>query len=133
MPNAIDEYIAAFPPNVRRILKKVRASIRSAAPGASEGISYRIPTYKLNGRPLVYFAGFQEHIGFYPPVKGDPKLEKDVSPYANEKGNLRFPLDQRIPYALISRVVRFKVKQIKAKASSRKGRRPSQPKKSEGM
>jgi len=93
----------------------------SAAPGAQETISYRIPAFRLNG-VLVYFAAFKKHIGFYPPVRGDARLEKAVAPYAGEKGNLRFPLDQPIPFALIERITKLRVKQNLAKARS-KGRK----------
>ena len=114
MPKSIDEYIATFPLDVQTILKKVRATIREAAPDAEETISYQIPTFKLNG-PLVHFAAFKKHIGFYPPVKGDARIEKAVAKYANEKGNLQFPLDEPIPYELIKRIVKLRVKQNSAK------------------
>jgi len=99
-------------------------TITSAAPGAQETISYQIPAFTLNGA-LVYFAAFKNHIGFYPPVRGDARMEKAVSIYAGEKGNLRFPLDQPIPYALIERVVKLRVKQNLAKVLARgtKGKR----------
>ena len=93
---------------VRAILRKIRNTIRDAAPGAQETISYGMPAFRMK-RMLVYFAAFQHHIGLYPPVRGDAKLEQAVAPYAGEKGNLRFALDQAIPYALIARVVRFRV------------------------
>jgi len=123
-PKSIDEYIAAFPPEVRAILGRVRLTISNAAPGAQEGISYQIPTFTLHGA-LVYFAAFKNHIGFYPPVKGDVRLEKAISSYAGEKGNLRFPLDQPIPYSLIERIVKFRVRQNLATAVARatKGKR----------
>jgi uncharacterized protein YdhG (YjbR/CyaY superfamily) len=122
-PQSIDEYIAAFSPEVRAILERIRLAIANAAPEAQESISYRIPTFTLSGA-LVYFAAFKKHIGFYPPVRGDAGLEKAVAPYAGEKGNLRFPLDQPIPYGLIERIVRLRVKQnlAKAAAKSKKGR-----------
>jgi len=122
-PQSIDEYIAAFSPEVRAILERIRLVIANAAPEAQESISYRIPTFTLSGT-LVYFAAFKKHIGFYPPVRGDAGLEKAVAPYAGEKGNLRFPLDQPIPYGLIERIVRLRVKQnlAKAAAKSKKGR-----------
>jgi uncharacterized protein YdhG (YjbR/CyaY superfamily) len=82
----------------------------AAAPDATETISYGIPAFKLR-RILVYFAAFKHHIGLYPPVKGDATLEKAVAPYAAEKGNLRFPIERKIPYALISRIVKFKARQ----------------------
>ena len=108
-PKNIDDYIAAFSPRVRAILKKVRATVRKAAPRAEERISYGIPAFVLHGN-LVYFAAFKNHIGFYPPVR-DQKLKKAVAIYAGEKGNLRFPLDQPIPYALIGRIVKARVRE----------------------
>ena len=119
-PESIDEYIAAFPPDVQAILERVRSTIGNAAPGAQETISYRIPAFTLSGA-LVYFAAFKNHIGFYPPVKGDARLEKAISRYAGDKGNLRFPLGQPIPYSLIERIVKLRVKQNLAKAAA-KGR-----------
>lgn len=115
MPANIDEYIASFPPDVQTILQKIRLTIRHAAADAQESISYRIPAFRLQGT-LVYFAAFKKHIGFYPPVRGDAKLAKAVSPYAGEKGSLRFPLDRPIPYTLIARIVKLRVKQNLAKA-----------------
>ncbi len=120
-PRSIDEYITAFSPEIRAILERIRSTISKAAPRAQETISYGIPTFTLNGA-LVYFAAFKEHIGFYPPVKGDATLERAVSAYAGEKGNLRFPLDRPIPYGLIERIVKLRVKQNSAKAAAR-GRR----------
>ncbi len=115
MPANIDEYIASFPPDVQTILQKIRSTVRHAAADAQESISYRIPAFRLQGT-LVYFAAFKKHIGFYPPVRGDAKLAKAVSPYAGEKGSLRFPLDRPIPYTLIARIVKLRVKQNLAKA-----------------
>jgi len=121
VPKTIDEYISAFSPEVRAILQEVRQVVRSAAPGAQEAISYNIPAFKLNG-VLVYFAAFKQHIGFYPPIRGDSRLEKAVSQYAGEKGNLRFPLDQPISYALIERITKLRVKQNLAKAKARRNK-----------
>lgn len=115
----VDEYIASFPPEVQSVLQRIRSTIRGAAPEARETISYRIPAFVLNG-VLVYFAAFKRHIGFYPPVRGDVRLEKAVSRYAGEKGNLRFPLDRPIPYSLIERIVKHRVKQNLTKAGSGK-------------
>ena len=106
----IDEYVSGFAPEVRLILERIRSAIRRAAPGAREMISYQIPAFRQNG-VLVYFAAFKKHIGFYPPVRGDAALEKAVGRYAGEKGNLRFPLDEPIPYALIARIVKFRARQ----------------------
>ena len=116
-PRSIDEYIASFSPEVQAILKKIRLTIRNAAPDARETISYKIPAFTLNG-VVAYFAAFKKHIGLYPPVSGDARLEKAISTYAGEKGNLRFPLDQPIPYGLIERIVKLRVKQNLSKAAS---------------
>jgi uncharacterized protein YdhG (YjbR/CyaY superfamily) len=112
----IDEYIASFPQDVQAILEKIRLTVRNAAPGAQETISYNIPTFRWNGA-LVHFAAFKKHIGFYPPVKGNARLEKAIAIYAGEKGNLRFPLDRPIPYGLIERIVKFRRKQNSLKAA----------------
>jgi uncharacterized protein YdhG (YjbR/CyaY superfamily) len=114
----IDEYIATFSPEVQGILEKIRATIRGAAPDAHEAISYLMPTFKLHGN-LVHFAAFKKHIGFYPPVQGDARLVKAVAPYAGPKGNLQFPLDQPIPYDLIERIVKLRVKQSTTKAAAK--------------
>ena|ERR1043165_1509755 len=106
----IDDYIATFPTKVQAILEKTRQTIHATAPAAQEAISYQIPTFKLSGN-LVHFAAFKHHVGFYPPVKGDAKLVQAVSRYANEKGNLQFPLDEPMPYALIKRITQHRAKQ----------------------
>ena len=121
-PKSIDEYITLFSPEVQAILEQIRSTIRNAAPDAKETISYQIPAFTLNGA-LVYFAAFKNHIGFYPPVRGNARLEKAISPYAGEKGNLRFPLDHPIPYGLIERIVKHRVKQNSAKAAARKNKK----------
>ena len=122
-PANIDEYIAAAPPAVRPILKEIRRVIRAAAPEAEELISYRMPAFRQHGI-LIYFAAFKSHIGVFPPVSGDAKLQKALEPYAGPKGNLKFPLDRSIPYALIRRIVQFKVKQNLARASAKPSNRP---------
>jgi uncharacterized protein YdhG (YjbR/CyaY superfamily) len=110
-PKNIDEYIASFPAEIQAILEKIRATIRKAAPAAQEKISYGIPTFALSGN-LIHFAAFKNHIGLYPPVKGDAKLQAAIAPYKGEKGNLKFPLDQPIPYALIGRIAKSRAKEI---------------------
>jgi uncharacterized protein YdhG (YjbR/CyaY superfamily) len=115
-PKDIDEYIASFSPEIRAILGRIRSTIRAAAPGAQETISYGIPAFRQNGI-VVYFAAFKRHIGLYPPVRGDARLRKAVSVYAGKKGNLQFPLDRPIPYGLIKKIVKFRVKQISSKAA----------------
>jgi uncharacterized protein YdhG (YjbR/CyaY superfamily) len=113
---SIDEYIAGCAPQVRPILRKLRSTIKGAAPPeAMELISYRMPAFKLHGI-LVYFAAFKNHIGVFPPLKGDAKLQAAASKYAGPKGNLKFPLDAPIPYALVARIVKLRVKQDLAKA-----------------
>jgi uncharacterized protein YdhG (YjbR/CyaY superfamily) len=118
-PASIDQYIAAYPPKVRTILKKIRRTIHEAAPNAEEVISYRMPAFKQGG-VLVYFAAFKNHIGLFPPVRGNPTLERAVARYAGPKGNLRFPLDEPIPYALIARIVKFRAKRNLAKAGAKR-------------
>jgi uncharacterized protein YdhG (YjbR/CyaY superfamily) len=107
----IDEYIAGFPPRVRAILRKMRSTIRKAAPGAKEKISYEIPTFTLNGKYLVYFAAYREHVSLYPAPRGAPAFRKELSRYAGGKGTVRFPIDKPIPYGVIARIVRFRVKE----------------------
>lgn len=118
-PKSIDEYMSALPPEAQRIMEKIRRIVKRAAPLAQEVISYQMPAFKLNGI-LVYFAAWKRHIGLYPPISGDAELEKAAAPYAGEKGNLQFPLDQPIPYDLIERIVRFRRKQDMAKAAVRR-------------
>lgn len=114
----IDEYIQAFPSEIQSILQSIRTTIRKAAPEAEEIISYRMPAFRQNGI-LVYFAAFKKHIGLYPPVSGDAVIEKAIAPYAGPKGNLQFPLDKPIPYDLIERIVKLRVKQNQAKLSAK--------------
>ena len=121
-PTTVDEYIAAFPPEVQRILQRVRRVARAAAPEAREVISYRMPALKQNG-VLVYFAAFKNHIGLYPPITGDADIAKAVAPYAGEKGNLRFPFDEPIPYDLIARITALRLKQDLAKAVLKRARK----------
>jgi uncharacterized protein YdhG (YjbR/CyaY superfamily) len=118
-PASIDQYIAASPPAARAILKKIRRTIRDAAPDAEEMISYRMPAFRQGG-VLVYFAAFKNHIGLFPPVKGNPSLERAVARYAGPKGNLQFPLDEPIPYALIARIVKFRAKRNREKAGAKR-------------
>ena len=120
-PKTMDEYISWFPPDVQQILEKIRRVVLGAAPDAQEIISYQMPTFKLNGI-LLHFAAFKNHIGLYPPVRGDAALEAAIAPYAGEKGNLRFPLDRPIPYDLIERIAKLRVQQDLEKAAAKKRR-----------
>ena len=103
-PATIDDYIAAFPEDVQTILEEVRARLRSVAPTAVESISYGIPVFTLDGRYLVYFAGWKHHFSVYPLPEGDAALDEAMAPYVAGKGTLKFPLAEPIPYDLIARV-----------------------------
>src|SRR2546422_5045120 len=107
----IDEYIKASPKDVQGILQKVRLTIRKAAPKAVETISYQMPTFKLNGKGLVYFAAFKNHIGFYPIPSGIEAFEEELSQYKQGKGSVQFPINQPVPFDLVRRIVRFRVKE----------------------
>ncbi|HEU5134548.1 MAG TPA: DUF1801 domain-containing protein [Steroidobacteraceae bacterium] len=115
----VDSYINSFPKDVQVLLRKVRRTIRAAAPKATEVISYRMPAYRQHG-VLVYFAGFSNHIGLYPPVRGNAALQKAVAKYAGPKGNLKFAFGEPLPLELIARIVRHNAKQDAAKALARK-------------
>jgi uncharacterized protein YdhG (YjbR/CyaY superfamily) len=117
-PETIDEYIATFPSDIQAILEKIRRTIRKAAPSASEAIKYQMPTFVLNGN-LVHFAAFKNHIGFYPAPQGIEEFKKELSKYEGSKGAVRFALDRPIPYALIAKIVKFRVKKNLANAEAR--------------
>jgi uncharacterized protein YdhG (YjbR/CyaY superfamily) len=125
-PGSIDEYIAGFSVEVQAVLQGMRATIAAAAPGARELISYRMPAFAQDGI-LLYFAAFKSHIGVFPPVSGDARLEKALAPYRGPKGNLRFPLDRPIPYELIRRIATLRVKQNLAKAATKRPARKAAP------
>ena len=114
---SIDEYIAEFPLETRRALQDVRALVKASAPGATETISYAIPTFDLNGRHLVHFAGYAKHIGFYPIPTGMQAFEDELKPYKQGKGSVQFPLDRPMPTDLIRRIVEFRVTENMGKAS----------------
>ena len=115
VPKTIDEYIAAFPNDVQEILGKIRMIIQEEAPDAQETIKYAMPTFTLNGN-LVHFAAFKKHIGFYPIPVGIEAFKDELSAYQGGKGSVKFPLDQPIPYALIHKIVKFRVMQNLEKA-----------------
>jgi len=115
----IDEYIAAFPPETRAIQEKVRATIREAAPEAEETINYAIPTFTLKGN-LVHFAGFMNHIGFYPTPSGIEKFKNELAGYESAKGSVKFPLDEPIPYTLIGEIVKFRVAENLERAEAKR-------------
>jgi uncharacterized protein YdhG (YjbR/CyaY superfamily) len=117
-PRNIDEYIAGFPTDIQAILQTIRVTIRKAAPNAEETISYQMPTFTLKGN-LVHFAAFKQHIGFYPTPTGTEKFQKELSVYKGAKGSVRFPLDQPIPYGLITKIVKFRVKENLERAAAK--------------
>lgn len=110
-PTTIDQYIADFPKETQAILKQVRATIQASAPDATETINYAIPTYKLNGKNLVHFAGFKNHVGFYALPTGHANFEKELAGYKQGKGSVQFPIDEPMPLDLISRIVKWRVKE----------------------
>lgn len=113
-PETIDEYITGFPQDIQVILKKIRATITEAAPGAEQRISYGIPTFTLKGN-LVHFAAYKKHIGFYPTPTGIEKFKKELSIYKVSKGSVQFPLDKPVPFDLIGRIVKFRVNENSGK------------------
>ena len=108
----IDEYIGMFPEDVQKILETVRLTIRKAAQEAIEAISYQMPTFKLNGENLVHFAAWKNHIGFYPTPSGIEVFKKELSQYKGAKGSIQFPVDKPLPLSLITKIVKFRVKEI---------------------
>lgn len=109
----IDEYIADFHPETQIILSQIRKTIKEAAPEAEESISYAMPAFKLNGKPLVYFAGYKNHIGFYATPTGHEAFEKELSNYKQGKGSVQFPINQPMPLDLIARITKFRVEENK--------------------
>ena len=116
--NTIDQYIETFPKNIQDILQDLRKTVRKAAPQAEETISYLIPTFRLNGN-LVHFAAFKNHIGFFPTSSAIRAFRKDLSRYELSKGTIRFPLDKPLPLSLVSRIVKFRVKENLAKGKKK--------------
>ena len=100
----VDDYIASFPDDVRAVLEEVRRTIRNVAPDAGEKISYQIPTITLDGKNVVHFAAWKQHISLYPVPEADEALEREIAPYIAGKGTLKFPLGDPVPYDLIERV-----------------------------
>lgn len=111
-PENIDEYIAGFPDDVQKLLKQIRKTIKKAAPDAEESISYAIPTFKLNNRPLVYFAAFKNHVGLYATPNGHEAFQNELSGYKQGKGSVQFPLDKPMPLDLINKIVKFNAEKI---------------------
>jgi len=118
-PKTIDEYIALFPKDVQEMLEKIRVTIKKAAPSAEETINYQMPTFTLKGN-LVHFAAYKGHIGFYPTPTGIENFKKELSIYEGAKGSVKFPLDKPIPYGLIGKIVKFRVKENLERAEAKK-------------
>jgi uncharacterized protein YdhG (YjbR/CyaY superfamily) len=109
---SIDTYIAGFPTETQKVLEEIRRIIRSCAPGASETMSYSIPTFDLGRAHLVHFAGFERHVGFYPTPNGIEAFKQELAPYKAGKGSVQFPLDRPLPVDLIRRIVEFRVAEL---------------------
>jgi len=114
----MDEYISGFPRKTQQALEELRALIKASAPAATETISYAIPTFDLNGKHLVHFAGYERHVGLYPAPSGLEAFKEDLKPYKQGKGSVQFPLDQPLPTDLIRRIVEFRVAQTTGKATA---------------
>lgn len=113
-PN-VEAYIANFPKDTQEILASVRATIQKAAPKAEESISYGMPAYKIEGKPLVYFAGYEKYIGFYATPNGHEAFAKDLARYKQGKGSVQFPIEEKMPLPLITKIVKFRVKTLNDK------------------
>lgn len=118
-PVDIDSYIADFPPETQELLQQIRATIKKAAPQATEVISYAMPAFKLHA-VLVYFAAYKNHIGFYPTASGIEIFKKELSVYKGAKGSVQFPLDKPLPLDLITKIVEFRVAEDQQKAEMKK-------------
>ena len=120
-PKDIDEYISGFPKEIQELLQKVRKTIWEAAPEATEAIKYQIPTFVLNGN-LVHFAAFKNHLGFYPAPQGIEEFKEELSAYKGAKGSVQFQYSEPIPFDLISRIVKFRVRKNLEKTAAKRRR-----------
>ena len=118
--NSIDEYISTFPKDVQKILEELQETIKAAAPEAEEKISYGIPTFTLNGKYLIYFAGWKNHISIYPIPSGSEAFNQQVSKYVEGKGTLKFPLDKPLPMRLITKIVKYRVAENSKRSDDKK-------------
>lgn len=121
--NSIDDYIASFPKDVQKILEEIRRTIRAAAPGAREKISYQIAAFELNGKNLVHFAGWKNHISMYPIPSGSDAFNREVLKYAAGKGTLQFPLDKPLPLKLVTKIVKLRVAENRKNAEMKSDRK----------
>lgn len=115
--NEVDKYIAKFPEETQQLLKQMREIITSVAPNAAEGMAYGMPGYKLNKKPLVYFAGYKKHIGFYATPSEHEAFTQELSVFKQGKGSVQFPIDQPLPIDLVKCIVRFRVEEINLNGS----------------
>ncbi len=118
--NNVDKFIAGFPMNIQKLLVQLRTTIRKAAPTAEESMSYGMPAYKTNGKPLVYFSAFKNHVGFYATPTGHREFSEELSKYIQGKGSVQFPLDKPLPLVLITKIVKFRVRENLEKAKAKK-------------
>lgn len=109
-----DEYLLDFPPSTQVLLKEIRITILKAAPKAAEGMAYNMPAFKLNGKPLIYFAGYKNHIGLYALTEANVEFADALSKYKQGKGSIQFPLDEKIPFTLITKIVKYRIGILKA-------------------
>jgi len=116
----VDEYISSFPQKTQQLLKQMRKTIKTAAPKAVESISYGMSAYKYLGRPLVYFAGYENHIGFYATPTGNDMFKKELAVYKTGKGSIQFPIDKSLPLALITKIVQYRVAENEERAMAKK-------------
>ena len=116
---SIDEYIAGFPKETQKILEQVRATIKNTVPDAEETISYAIPAFTLNKTYLVYFAGYKHHISLYPAPTGNEAFEKEIAAYKSGKGTVQFPLNKPLPLDLITKVIKYRLKENLKQQKSR--------------
>lgn len=115
----IDEYIAAFPPEIQKKMKQIRSLIKKLIPKVEESISYQIPTFKINGKHVVYFAAYKNFISVYPAPRENPEFKKELSQYEGGKGTVQFPHDQPIPLDLVKRIIQFRAAQTAEKTKSK--------------
>ena len=113
--DTVDEYINSLPDRTKKELTKLRNKIKEIVPDAVESMTYGMPGYKLNNKPLVYFAGWKDHIGFYPTPNGMEQFDKELAPYKTGKGTAQFPLDNPLPFGLITRIVKYREEETKNK------------------
>lgn len=110
--NDVERYISKFPPDVQKVLTTIRSCVQKLAPEAVESIAYGMPGYKLNRKPLIYFAAYKKHIGLYATPSGHAKFARELAKYKQGKGSVQFPLDQKIPFELIERIIKFRVTEV---------------------